>query len=438
MLRKLFPNVYEGWLVTGSFAFIVVLIGSTFFYGFGTIFNPVITEFGWSKASVSFGFSLRSEVQGLGAPAIGFLVDRFSARRVLIGGIVVTALGVIGMSFMQNLLHFYLAMFIIAFGVSACGGPVGMVATASWFERRRARALSLMTVGGGISGLFVVFIAWLVEAVGWRDGLRVMGLLIVIVGSFVALNVRSRPANHPQPIDGIAEEVDADGRTVARVDNSWGVPAMQACRTKAFLMIALGQAALSFSTTALMVHTIPFMEDNGVSKSAAASAITIFAVTTLVGRLGFGWLADRYDKRVLLAIGVGIVAVGMPLLAVVHSYWTGIAVLAFIAPGFGGVIPVRPALLVDYFGTRHFGTINGMNMLVVTLGSFFGPWAVGLLVDRNGDYASGWLLCGAVAALAVPLMFAATPPRGLVERYGAEATRRRAASAASTATAAQH
>jgi MFS family permease len=418
LLRRLFPNVYEGWLVTGSFAFIVVLIGSTFFYGFGTIFNPVIAEFGWSNASVSFGFSLRSEVQGLGAPAIGYLVDRFAARKVLIGGIVLTAGGVIGMSYMQNLLHFYLAMFVIAFGVSACGGPVGMVATASWFRRRRSQALSLMTVGGGISGLFVVVIAWLVESMGWRDALRVMGLLIVIVGSFVAINVRSRPADHHQPMDGIPEEIGEDGRAIAWSDHTWGVPPRTAFFSRAFLMIALGQAALSFTTTAIMVHTIPFLEDNGVSKGAAASAITIFAVASLVGRLGFGYLGDRYDKRILLAIGVGIVAAATPLLAFTTSFVAAVVVLSIIAPGFGGVIPVRPALLADYFGTRYFGTINGLSMLVVTLGAFFGPWAVGLLVDRTGEYTAGWLLCGGIAALAVPLMLAATPPRGLLARYG--------------------
>jgi len=422
LLRRLFPNIYEGWIVTGSFAFIVVLIGSTFFYGFGTIFNPVQSEFGWSNASLSLGFSLRSEVQGLGAPAIGYLVDRFAARRVLIGGIVVTAAGVIGMSYMENLLHFYLAMFVIAFGVSACGGPVGMVATATWFERKRSRALSMMTVGGGISGLFVVVIAWLVEQLGWRDALRVMGLLIILVGSFVALNVRSRPANHHQPMDGIPEELDRDGRPVRWADHTWGVPTRTAIRSRAFLMIALGQAAVSFTTTAIMVHMIPFLENSGVSKGAAASALTIFAVTTLVGRLGFGYLGDRYDKRILLAIGVGIVAAATPLLAFTNSLLGAIIVLAIIAPGFGGVIPVRPALLADYFGTKFFGTINGMSMLIVTLGSFFGPWAVGLLVDRTGGYGAGWLLCGAIAALAVPLMLLATPPRGLVEQYGPDAT----------------
>ncbi|MQC18704.1 MAG: MFS transporter, partial [Chloroflexi bacterium] len=67
MLRRLFPNVYEGWLVVGASAFIVLLIGASFFYGFGTIFNEVIDEFGWSVAATSIAFSLRSEVGGLAA-----------------------------------------------------------------------------------------------------------------------------------------------------------------------------------------------------------------------------------------------------------------------------------------------------------------------------------------------------------------------------------
>ena len=420
MLRRMLPNVYEGWIVTGSFAFIIVLMGATFFYGFGTVFTPVEEEFGWSKAALAFGFSLRSEVQGIGAPAIGYLVDRFGPRLVLIAGIVTMAGGVIGMSYMETLWQFYLSMFIIAFGISAAGGPVGMVAVATWFERRRARALSLMTVGGAVSGLFVIVVAWLVESLGWRDALRVMALLIAVVGTLVALNVRSRPADHHQPLDGIPNEVDEDGNEILATRLLWGVPLREVLTDRSFLLLAFGQAAVMFSVTAIMVHMIPFLEEQGVSKAAAASSVTVLAVASLVGRLGFGYLADQYSKRYMLAIAVAIVALGMPILAVVDGIVLGIVAMLVIAPGFGGVIPVRPAILVDYYGTRQFGTINGICQFVITIGSFAGPWLVGLMVDRADGYTAAWIVCAVIAALAIPMTLAASEPKHLIEKYAPE------------------
>lgn len=417
MLRRLFPNVYEGWIVTGSFAFVVVLMGATFFYGFGTIFSPVEQEFGWSKAAVAFGFSLRSEVQGIGAPAIGYLVDRFGPRRVLIAGIITMVVGVFGMSYMQTLWQFYFSMFVIAFGISAAGGPVGMVAVATWFERRRARALSFMTAGGAISGLFVVVVAWLVETLGWRDALRSMAILIGIVGTLSALNVRSRPELHHQPLDGIPSEVDADGNVTAYQRLDWGVPLREVLFDRSFLLLALGQSAVMFSVTAIMVHMIPFLEEMGVSKAAAASTVTVLAVASLVGRLGFGYLADRYPKHLMLAASLAIMAVGMPILAVVDGLLLGIVAMLVIAPGFGGVIPVRPALLVDYYGTKQFGTVNGICQFLITFGAFGGPWFVGLMVDRTGSYTVAWLVCSAIVALAIPVTLAATTPHHLIAKY---------------------
>ncbi len=83
LLRRIFPQIYEGWLVVGSFALVIVMIGTAFFYGFGTIFTPIVKEFGWSNASTALAFSLRSEVGGIAAPFVGFLIDRFGPRRSL-------------------------------------------------------------------------------------------------------------------------------------------------------------------------------------------------------------------------------------------------------------------------------------------------------------------------------------------------------------------
>ena len=118
------------------------LTGGTFFYGFGALFNPIVNEFGWSRASVSFAFSLRSEVGGLAAPVVGFMVDRVGSRRLMVGGVALVALGFVLLSRVESLWAFYGAVIVIAIGMSATGGPVGMVAIAHWFRRRRGRALA--------------------------------------------------------------------------------------------------------------------------------------------------------------------------------------------------------------------------------------------------------------------------------------------------------
>jgi MFS family permease len=289
-----------------------------------------------------------------------------------------------------------------------------MVATATWFERRRAQALSFLTVGGGVSGLGVVVVAWLVEALGWRDALRVLALTILLVGLAAAANVRSRPADHPQPMDG---RRDPDELGAAARVTEWGAPWREVLRSRAFLCLAFGQSVVGFGTTALIVHIIPFLESLHVSKAAAASAVTVYTLVSLVGRLGLGYLADRYDKRLLLAGACAVVAASVPLLALANTLVQVLAVMLLIAPGFGGTIPVRPAMLADYFGTRYFGTVNGAMVFVQTAGAFFGPLVVGRIVDQTGEYTLGWLVCGVVTALAVPLVLAATPPRALMERH---------------------
>jgi len=143
----------------------------------------------------------------------------------------------------------------------------------------------------------------------------------------------------------------------------------------------------------------------------------VLAVASLVGRLGFGYLADRYPKHIMLAVSLAIMAVGMPILAFVNGLFLAIVAMLVIAPGFGGVIPVRPALLADYYGTKQFGTVNGINQFLITFGAFAGPWFVGLMADRTGSYTAAWLTCAVIVALAVPITLAATVPHHLIDRY---------------------
>ncbi|MSP21775.1 MAG: MFS transporter [Dehalococcoidia bacterium] len=414
MLARLMPRVYEGWVVVGAAAFIVTMIGAVFFYGFGTIFNPLRAEFGWSATATSLAFSLRQETSGIASPFIGMAIDRWGSRVVLLCGLMLVSLGVVAMSMMTNLWQFYAVMTLIAVGTSASGGQVGLVAIATWFEERRARAMSVMTVGGGIAGLLVVGVAALVESLGWRGALQALAAMIVVVGGLAALNVRSRPANHPQPIDGIACVARPGG---APPYEDWGVPLSKAVRSRSYLVFTYSILANGFATTALIVLQIPFFESLGVSKTLAGTSVAVFTLVSITGRLGAGVLADRFPKRYVLAASVGMVGAGMPLLALTHSFWPAMAVMVLIAPGFGGAIPVRPAMLADYFGTRYFGTLNGISALITTFGGFGSPLLVGWLVDTTDSYSVGWIICGLIGLTAVPAALASRPPHALLETY---------------------
>ena len=420
MLRRIFPGMYEGWLVVGSAAVTTLLIGASFFYGFGTIFNEVKDEFGWTTAMTSLAFSLRQEAGGIAAPLVGNSIDRLGARRVILGGIVITAIGVLLLSFIQELWQFYAVMIFIAIGTSSAGGQVGVAAIATWFETRRAQAMSIMTLGGGMGGLLVVVIAWLVEQFGWRDALRLLALVMITVGVVVASNTRTRPDDHPQPMDGKRYYDDTGAeRPSAR---KWGIPWQTAVRTRSALLLALAMLALAFGTTSVVVLQIPYLESEiGLSKAVAGTSVAIFTLSSIVGRLGFGFLADRYSKQRMMAISTGMVAVGLPILAIAETYAVALVGIILIAPGFGGGIPVRPALLADYFGTKFFWTINGLGALTMTMGGGIGPWVVGYIVDRTGSYDAGWLVCAGVTAAAVPLFLLAGPPMELIAHYRREA-----------------
>jgi sugar phosphate permease len=343
------------------------------------------------------------------------LIDKFGSRKLMVLGIILCSVALFLLSYMQNIFHFYLFMLLMALGGSTAGGQVTLVSTVSWFEQKRARALALATAGGTLGGLLVVVVAVLVESMGWREALRVMALVLLLWGLLAGSNVRTRPLNHHQGMDGIPLPADSNYEDARR----WGAPLNAVLRTRTFWLLAIAQLTMFFAITAIVVHHIPYMENSvGISKTAAAVGSAIFAIASLVGRLIAGEAADRFDKRIVLAVVVMLSVIAMPAFAFVQNLWQSALVLSVIACGTGGANPIRTALLADYFGTRSFGVINGAATTVGTLGAFLGPWLVGLTVDITDGYTFGFVFTGVIALFAIPAVLASKPPVQLIADYG--------------------
>ncbi|RJQ07200.1 MAG: MFS transporter [Dehalococcoidia bacterium] len=423
MRQRLLGDVYEGWVVVGAAAVLYLIIGASVTYGLGPIFNELVHEFGWSVAATSLAFSLRTEVGGVAAPMVGAILDRVGAQRVIVGGVVVAASGALLMSMVQTLWQFYAAMVVMSFGVSGAGSQVGLAATATWFERRRARAMSIMTLGGGVGGLVAIAMAALVEEFGWRSALRILTAAMLAGGLGISTLTRSRPDGHPQPVDGIVRRETSGDPSGAPA--RWGIPMARAARSRSFVLLTLGMIAMSFATTAVVVHQVPYLErEVGITKAAAGSTVLLFTLISIVGRIGLGFIADRCAKRVVMAAATGIVAIGLAMLANAESFLVAITGIAIVAPGYGAMMPVRPALFADYFGTKHFGAVNGLATMLALTGGAAGPWAVGRVVDATGGYVEGWYLSAAVALAGIPLFLFAMPPSSLYREFrDAEAPR---------------
>jgi sugar phosphate permease len=403
-------GIFFGWWVVFASATLTFLTGGTFFYGFSALFNPIIDEFGWSSASLAFAFSLRSEIGGLASPVVGFAVDRIGPRLLMAGGVLTVAAGFALMSRVESLWGLYGAVAVIAIGMSAAAGPVGMVAVTHWFSRKRGRALATLATVTGMSGIMVLVLAGLISAFGWRDSLLIMAVVQVIVCFPLALTIRNRPADVGLRPDGDPIELDAEGVQVP-LPPLEGLTVRQAIRHPSFWKLAAMLTLVNMGMITVIVHQIPFFTKSvGLSNGLAAASVTVMLMFSLIGRFGIGSMSDVVNKRYVMAGACFLCGMSLLLYATVYDGWQIAYALPVFAIGWGGIIPTRPAFQAEYFGLKAFGAIQGLTFTVATLGALVGPVFAGWMFDETESYRLSFVILSLGGLASVPLVLSMTKP----------------------------
>ena len=406
-------GIFYGWWVVFASASIVFLSAGTFFYGFSLLVAPLTDEFGWSRASISIGFSLRTELGGIAAPVVGFAVDRIGVRRITLAGVFIVAVGLVMMSRMESLAFFYVSVLVIAIGMSGTSGPNASTVISHWFRRQRGRALGFMTLGGGAGGLSAIVFAWLISDFGWRDALVIIAVVQFVVCVPLAISIRNRPSDLGLEPDGRppdAVPASTDGSTRA-VHEGPEITTAQALRSPMFWRMAFVFGLSNFATTALIVHQVPFLQEQvGFTETAAAASVSIMIAISIVGRLGFGGAADRYSATFVMAVGLSFTAVGLLMFSVITEPWQAVFPLFFFGIGFGAAIPLRSLLQAQYFGLRAFGAIQGMILTVTTFFAFVGPVMAGFMYDATESYRLAFIVLACGPAIGIPLVLSLRAP----------------------------
>ncbi|MSQ14827.1 MAG: MFS transporter [Dehalococcoidia bacterium] len=411
--RQRRPRIFYGWYIVAASVAMNFYLSLAFFQGFQIFFLPILTEFGWSRTVMSGAFSLRQLESGALAPLIGFLVDRWGPRTIITTGVLIGGAGMVMLSLINSVWMFYAAFLIISFGASgASHGITWPIVVSNWFRRLRGRALGISYLGPVVGGPFIVLVAYLEAALGWRMSVLLLGIGAWFVGVPLAMVARTRPEPYGYLPDGVALEEDHNqwsdhtSRVAAaqlQAEPIQGLTLKQAIRTRAFwyLVVILGFHGLGVN--GIMVHQIPYFQSVGFSAQEAAVAVGMIFVLSGIGRLGAGSLMDYFDPRLVLAVVLAVQASSYFMLLLVQSFWQMVLFALLFGAAFGSTIPARPIMIRSLFGNRAFGAIQGAAQGAAVIMGVVGPLFLGAAYDLTGSYAPAIIVMGVITAAAIPL-----------------------------------
>jgi MFS family permease len=402
---------YGWWIVLVAGVALSVHSAPTMAFTLGVFLKSLSQEFSWSRTQISLAFTLGALGMTLAAPFLGWLVDRFGARRVILPAALAFSLGVLSLYFLSaHLWHFY-AIFLFTAVVGSGTTPVPYSKVISqWFDQQRGLALGLAMVGSS-AGTFVMpsLAQALISSVGWRSayvflGLLTLGITLPVVGLFLT----ETPQLMGLRPDG---EVGASATAAKKPEQELGLSRREARHTATFWLLVSAAFLVSASFVGCLIHLVPLLTDRGVSAQSAAFATSVGAGGALLARAGTGYLLDRFFVAHVAVYFFCGSALGILLL------WSGVVGgLAFVAAvlvglGQGAEFDILPYAISRYFGLRAFGEIYGYTFAAVTLGAAVGPLVMGVSFDATGAYGLALISFAVASFTAAGLMFGLGPYR---------------------------
>lgn len=397
-------KIFYGWRMVAAGAGIQFLYTGLLLQAFGAYVATLSQERGWSKTALSGGAALQSIEGALLGPALGWLIDRFGARAMVQVGIVVFAAGFLVLSQIDTLGGFYGAVLLLALGTSLAGYFPLSVTLVHWFQRHRARALSLMGLGFAAGGFGVPLVGWVMQHHGWRTTALASGVLMLLLGWPLARVIRGRPADIGETIDGLPP-APPDETGAASDLPTRDFSAREALRAPAFWLLASAHGFALLVVTAVNVHAISHMKEGlGYSLAQASFVIMLMTLSQAGGVLMGVAVGDRWEKRHVAAGCMLLHMAGLLMLTyAIHPLMVGaFAVMHGLAWGLRG--PLMQAIRADYFGLQAIGVIMGLSALIVSLGQIGGPMVAGAFADLTGNYRAGFTVL-ALAAGSGSLLF---------------------------------
>jgi MFS family permease len=363
-------------------------------HGFGFWLQPIITERGWTRETFSFAMAVQNLAWGIAGPVAGMLADRFGAWKVLIGGGLAYATGLMLMAVTTHPLGFTLGAGVLI-GIAQSGSTYAVIygvlgRTVS--PEKRSWAFGVAAAAGSFGQFVMIPVeTWLISHLGWQGALYLLaGAALLILP--LALGVRER---HATPFTGAHQSI--------------GQALREAFGYRSFQLLMLGYFVCGFQVVFIGVHLPSYLKDHGLGIGVSTGALMLIGLFNIFGTFTAGLLGQRFPKRYVLSAIYGLRAVVIGIFIAVPltplSVYVFAAVMGFL---WLSTVPPTNAVVAQIFGPQHLSMLGGFVFLSHQVGSFLGVWLGGKLYDATGSYDVVWWLA---IALGVMAMLANLPVR---------------------------
>jgi OFA family oxalate/formate antiporter-like MFS transporter len=362
-------TIFYGWIIVAC-VFVILLLAFGSAYSFSTFFESLQMEFGTSRSSISFVFSIAGFLYFSLSPLSGQIADRFGSRRVIIFGVIVISISLLLSSRAKTLWQIY-AVYSLGIGIGLASG------------------IAVTGIGLGTLGM-PVFSAALIRWSDWRTAYLVMSLLVFTCGVSAAILITESPEKRGLVPDGDeikANALNASPETLKpKATSIREIGLKDALRTKPFWLLYAGSFSFGLGLFIPFVHLIPFSNDLGLPNATGVMLFSLIGVGSIVGRFLLGSLADKFGRRSsLAAMYVGASAIFAWWLAAANVWQLAIFALIYGAC-YGGYVAILPAVTADYFSGPKISGIIGMIYTSVAVGNLIGPPIAGFIFDLVQSY----------------------------------------------------
>lgn len=401
MTRKR-PKLFYGWWMVFASAVGLFLGPPLLVFSFSVLFKSLVVDFHAGRAAVSFAFSLFNVVGALCLPAIGALIDRYGAKRVILVSIFLYGLILCSTLWVgSGLWQLYLLFTLLGIAMTSGAAPVPYgVVISHWFNRHRGLALALSMMGIGIGSIVVPILSQrLITAVGWRATFAIFGGAVLLLPlPVLAALLQNDPKEKGLLPDGDKEDLIAHLPQLSEQGLNWH----EVWHSSTFWIMMAIFSLTGASVHGAVLHMSAIFTDRGVSAERAAIATSLVGAAVIVGRLCSGFLLDHIFAPRVAMLFYGATTVGLAILCEAHPGNVALVASFLVGLGMGAEVESMGYMVSRYFGLRVFGTAYGYTFGAFMISGSAGVLLMGIGYDRFHSYTVP--LAGFCAAMVLGLV----------------------------------